>query len=65
MPNDRILLADPQNFIVVNTKDIRVRRTTEGREAIRADKRFYAIFLDDDPIIEEQDGVVDVYGLTA
>jgi len=65
MPNDRILLADPQNFIVVNTKDIRVRRTTEGREAIRADKRFYAIFLDDDCMIEEQDGVVDVYGLTA
>lgn len=65
LPNNRILLADPQNFIVVNTKEIRVRRTTEGREAIRADKRFYAIFLDDDPIIEEQDGIVDVYGMAA
>jgi len=65
MPNSRLLLADPQNFIAVNTREIRVRRTTEGREAIRTDKRFYAIFLDDDPIIEEQDGIVDVYGLTA
>jgi len=65
MPNTRLLLADPRNFIVVNTRDIRRRKTTEGREAIRADKRFYAIFLDDDPIIEEQDGVVDVYGLAA
>lgn len=65
MPNSRILLADPQNFIAVNTRDIRRRRTTEGREAIRSDKRFYAIFLDDDAIIEEQDGVVDTYGMAA
>lgn len=65
MPNSRLILTDPRNFIVVNTRDIRRRKTTEGREAIRADKRFYAMFLDDDPIIEEQDGVVDVYGLTA
>lgn len=65
MPNSRLLLADPRNFIAVNTRDIRFRRTVEGREAIRQDKRFYAIFLDDDPIIEEDDGIVDVYGLTA
>jgi hypothetical protein len=61
--NTRVLLANPQNFIAVNTRDVRVRRTVEGREAIRTDKRFYAIFLNDDPIIEEDDGVVDVYGL--
>jgi hypothetical protein len=65
MPNTRFLLADPKNFIAVNTRDIRRRRTTEGREAIRSDKRFYAIFLDDDAIIEEQDGVVDTYGMAA
>lgn len=65
MPNDRILLGMVQQFIVVNTRDIRIRRTVEGREAIRTDKRFYAIFLDDDAIIEEQDGIADVYGLAA
>lgn len=65
MPNTRILLANARNFVVVNTRDIRIRRTVEGREAIRQDKRFYAIFLDDDPIIEEQDGVVDIYGMAA
>lgn len=65
MPNTRLLLANPQNFIAVNTRDVRVRRTVEGREAIRQDKRFYAIFVDDDPIIEEDDGVVDNYGLGA
>lgn len=65
MPNTRLLLANPQNFIAVNTRDIRVRRTVEGREAIRTDKRFFAIFLNDDPIIEEDDGVVDTYGLAA
>ena len=65
MPNTRILLANTSQFIVLNTRDIRIRRTTEGREAIRQDKRFYAIFIDDDPIIEEQDGVVDIYGMAA
>jgi hypothetical protein len=65
LPNDRILLADPMNFISVNTRDIRQNKTTEGREAIRRDVRFYAWFLDDDAIIEEQDAVVDIYGLAA
>jgi len=65
LPNTRFLLANPQNFIAVNTRDIRVRRTVEGREAIRTDKRFFAIFLNDDPIIEEDDGVVDTYGMVA
>jgi len=65
MPNTRILLANARQFIVVNTRDIRIRRTTEGRQAIREDKRYYAIFIDDDPIIEEQDGIVDVYGMAA
>jgi len=65
LPATRLLLGDPNNFIAVNTYDIRRRRTTEGREAIRQDKRFYAIFLDDDPIIETTDAVVDVYGLIA
>lgn len=64
-PNTRIVLANTRQFVVVNTRDIRVRRTTEGRQAIREDKRFYAIFLDDDPIIEEQDGIVDIYGMAA
>lgn len=65
MPNDRILLANARQFIVINTRDIRFRRTVEGRQAIRQDKRFYAIFLDDDPIIEEQAGIVDIFGMAA
>lgn len=65
MPNSRIILCNLRQFIVVNTRDIRIRRTTEGRQAIREDKRYYAIFIDDDPILEEHDGIVDIYGLTA
>lgn len=64
MPLDRIILADPQNFVAVNTQEIRRRKTTEGRQAIRQDKRFYAIFLDDDPIIETPEAIADVYGLS-
>lgn len=64
MPTSRLLLADPKNFIVVTKREIRYRKTTEGREAIRQDKRFYAWFLGTDPIIEETDAIVDIYGLT-
>jgi hypothetical protein len=63
MPTTRLLLADPTNFIVVTRRDVRYRKTTEGREAIRQDKRFYAWFLATDPIIEETDAIVDVHGL--
>jgi hypothetical protein len=65
MPNTRILLANTRNFVVVNTRDVRIRKTTEGQYAIRTDRRLYAIFIDDDPIIEEDDGVVDTYGMAA
>jgi HK97 family phage major capsid protein len=63
MPADRLLLADPKNFVVVTRKAIRYRKTTEGRQAVRQDKRFYAWFLATDPIIELTDAIVDVYGL--
>lgn len=65
MPNDRLLLTDPRNLIVVTTRDMRRRKTTEGREAVRRDVRFYALFLDHDVIVEEMDAVVDIYGLDA
>lgn len=55
MPNDKIILVDPKNLIVVNTYDVKIRKTTEGKEAVMADKRFYAVHLDSDPIIEELD----------
>jgi HK97 family phage major capsid protein len=64
MPTTRLVLADPKNFIVVTKREIRYRKTTEGREAIRQDKRFYAWFLGTDPIIEETDAIVDIYGLS-
>lgn len=55
MPDDKILLVDPQNLIVVNTYDVKIRKTVEGKEAIMADKRFYVIHLDFDAIVEELD----------
>lgn len=55
MPDNVILLADPQNLIVVNTYDVKIRKTVEGKEAIMADKRFYVVHLDFDAIVEELD----------
>lgn len=58
-----IILVDPKNLIVVNTYSIQIRKTTEGKEAIMQDKRFYVVHLDFDPIIEELDATAIITGL--
>lgn len=58
-----ILLTDPKNLIVVNTYGVKIRKTTEGKEAIMKDKRFYVTHLDYDPIIEELDATAIIKGL--
>ncbi len=63
MPTDKIILTNPQNLIVVNTYNVQVRKTTEGKEAIMKDKRFYVVHLDFDAIIEEKDAAVLIKGL--
>lgn len=57
LADDVIILADPKNFIAVNTYDTRVRKTTEGKSAVMEDKRFYVIHFDDDAVIQEMDAV--------
>jgi hypothetical protein len=57
-PDGKIILADPKNFTVVNTYDIKLRKTIEGKEAVMRDTRYYAIHLDVDPIILEKEAVV-------
>jgi len=65
LPDDKIILANPQNLIVVSTYDVKIRKTVEGKEAIMQDKRFYVVHFDFDPIIEELDATVIVKGLKA
>lgn len=65
MPDDKLLLTDPRNLVVVNTYDMKIRKTTEGKEAIMKDKRFYVIHFDFDAIIEELDATAIVTGLNA
>lgn len=63
LSDDTILLTDPKNLIVVNTYAVQIRKTTEGKEAIMMDKRFYVTHLDYDPIIEELDATAIITGL--
>lgn len=63
MSDDTILLTDPKNLIVVNTYNVQIRKTTEGKEAIMQDKRFYVTHLDYDPIIEELDAAAIITGI--
>lgn len=63
MSDDKIILTDPKNLIVVNTYEVKIRKTTEGKEAIMMDKRFYVCHLDFDPIIEELDATAIITNL--
>lgn len=63
LDDSTILLTDPRNLIVVNTYAVQIRKTTEGKEAIMQDKRFYVTHLDYDPIIEELDATAIITGL--
>lgn len=63
LSDDVILLTDPKNLCVVNSYNVIIRKTTEGKEAIMQDKRFYVIHLDYDPIIEELDATGIITGL--
>jgi len=63
LPDDKIILTNPQNLIVVSTYDVKIRKTVEGKEAIMQDKRFYVVHFDFDPIVEELDATVIVTGL--
>ena len=58
-----IILTDPKNLVVVNTYSVKIRKTTEGKEAIMMDKRFYVTHLDYDPITEELDATAIIKGL--
>ena len=65
LDDSKIVLTDPKNLIVVNSYNVRIRKTTEGKEAVMQDKRFYVVHLDYDPIIEETDATAIISGLTA
>ena len=63
LSDDSVLLTDPKNLVVVNTYGMKIRKTTEGKEAIMKDKRFYVIHFDFDPIIEEMDAAAIIKGI--
>lgn len=63
MPDDCMILTNPANLITVNTYGVVIRKTTEGKDAIMQDKRFYVIHLDFDAIIEELDAAAIITGL--
>lgn len=57
------MLCDPKNLIVVNSYSMKIRKTTEGKEAILKDKRFYVVHFDFDTLVEELDACAIVKGL--
>lgn len=63
LSDDTIILTDPKNLVVVNTYGVQIRKTTEGKEAIMQDKRFYVVHLDYDSIIEELDATAIITNL--
>lgn len=64
-PDSKILFAKPSAFKKVFTNSLRIRKTTEGREAIMRDVRFYVIHLQMDVVMMEDDAASIIYGLTS
>lgn len=50
-PDDVIIFGDPSRFKIVWTYDMGMRRTTEGKELVAKDNRFYAWFFDNDYVV--------------
>ncbi|MDR1408847.1 MAG: phage major capsid protein [Oscillospiraceae bacterium] len=65
LPDDKILLTDPQNLVDVNTYGMKIRKTTEGERAIMEDKRFYVIHFDLDAVVEELDATAIITNIGA
>lgn len=63
LSDDVIILADPMNFIMVNTYTIKIRKDSTSKEAIMQDKRFYIVHFDFDVIIEELEATAIIEGL--
>lgn len=57
-PDGKILLANPEHFVNVFTYDMGIRKTTEGKEALFNDMRYYACHFDLDIIMMEDDSCV-------
>ncbi|MCL5942745.1 MAG: major capsid protein [Actinobacteria bacterium] len=64
LDDGKVCLADPMNFISVNTWDVRIRKAAEGKSSVMNDMRYYSVYLDDDPVIEELDAAVIITGMT-
>lgn len=64
MPDNTVILTDPKNLILVSHTQVRVRKSTEGRDAVQADVRFYAIHSAADYIIEEVKATAIATGIT-
>lgn len=64
-PSANLLLDKPQNHTKVFSRNLRIRRTVEGREAIMRDVRFYAIHAKADIITHEATAAAVVTGLSS
>ncbi|MGN7352362.1 phage major capsid family protein [Paenibacillus amylolyticus] len=63
MPEGSVLFTYKPNFVIVNTYDMIIRKTTEGKAAVTEDKRFYATHADGDFIFEEPGAVAMAEGV--
>lgn len=65
MPDNTVILSNPQNFTQVNTYTMKIKKDDASVEAIRKDKKFYVVHFDFDAIIEEIEATAIITGLPA
>jgi len=60
LPDDVVVLTDPKNLVVGVHRRLRIRRTTEGKEAVMTDKRYYCAYARTACATEEKDAAVKI-----
>jgi len=63
LPDDVMVLTDPKNLVVGVHRRLRIRKTTEGKEAVMSDRRYYCAYARAACAVEEKDAAVKIVNI--
>jgi hypothetical protein len=63
MPDDKIMLAHPENLVFGVEREMKMRKTDQGQNAIYNDERYYALHLRCDFVIQNNEAVAIATGV--
>lgn len=58
MPDDKIILTDPENIVFGLEKELKLRKTNDGASAIKFNETYYALYMRMDIAIQNPDALI-------